>query len=209
MSTNIFTTMSLPLEFEARHIQEYLSTAEKEYQAFEAEFAQACSASAGLLHRQAEHRKNNDDHKTVLSPSRRLPADILYKIFSLYPGSAAINVQTCFRESVVRDDSFDTRKGPWVLSQVCKSWRSVALAFPRLWSCITVFHHGKKYNILKLLEKLDLILSRYSTTLLSIHIACATLSLFDALMDVLAPIDHQWHDFEIIGALLIITSCQP
>lgn len=63
-------------------------------------------------------------HKRALSPLRRLPKDVLREIFLL----------------AVADNpaSLDARIGPWPISQVCGSWRSIVLSTPRLWSSILI-----------------------------------------------------------------------
>lgn len=79
------------------------------------------------------------DHKAVLNPIRRLPADILFTIFSF-----------CTPSLDVRDmdgkhhyDSLDVRNSPWVLGRVCRRWRSLLAELPTLWSSVNVVIDAK------------------------------------------------------------------
>ncbi|KAK0466922.1 uncharacterized protein EV420DRAFT_1743492 [Desarmillaria tabescens] len=69
-------------------------------------------------------RRVIDDCNTVLSPIRRLPTDIVFEIF----------------QSVVQDkyDVFDVTSGPWLLTHICKPWRTLACEYGALWSCVNV-----------------------------------------------------------------------
>ncbi|KAJ7471457.1 hypothetical protein B0H11DRAFT_1369585, partial [Mycena galericulata] len=59
------------------------------------------------------------NHTAVLSPMRRFPGEILSEIFI-----------RCVDPHVPLDP---LRNGHWVISQVCRRWRVVALAFPAMW----------------------------------------------------------------------------
>ncbi|KAF8971263.1 hypothetical protein BDZ97DRAFT_1788618 [Flammula alnicola] len=66
-------------------------------------------------------------HIRVLSPMRRLPSELLREIFvwlspclQIYPDSA---------------QNWPSSKDlPWAVSQVCRSWRAIALSLPSLWN---------------------------------------------------------------------------
>ncbi|PBK85619.1 hypothetical protein ARMGADRAFT_1169387 [Armillaria gallica] len=64
-----------------------------------------------------------NDLKSVLSPIRRLPAEILMEIF-LHASPLRVT---------------DTTSDPWILSHVCSTWRTIATVHcPELWSDITI-----------------------------------------------------------------------
>ena len=62
--------------------------------------------------------------KCLLSPIRRVPVEILQSIFL-----------ACLPEGFVEADP---EAAPLLLCQICKYWRDVALAFPRLWASFKV-----------------------------------------------------------------------
>ncbi|KAJ7472791.1 hypothetical protein FB451DRAFT_1558947 [Mycena latifolia] len=69
------------------------------------------------------HRAELEDfaksHRAMVSAFRRLPTEILSKIFV---------------ESVDVNAKFDPRRNePWIIAQVCHRWRAVAITSPRLW----------------------------------------------------------------------------
>ncbi|KAK0440811.1 hypothetical protein EV421DRAFT_766341 [Armillaria borealis] len=74
--------------------------------------------------------------KAVLHPMRALPDDILCEIF-IYNTPTWDEMAEAGRRLAFYD-SLDARSGPWVLAQVCRNWRSVALSMPSLWSCISL-----------------------------------------------------------------------
>ncbi|KAJ7740074.1 hypothetical protein B0H16DRAFT_1758209 [Mycena metata] len=85
----------------------------------EKEISRAITEAARLkdtLNKLAQHRTNLEDfvsiHRGVLSTLRRLPNELLSEIFKHL-------------------DSF--YNASWCVSQVCRHWRAVALASPRLW----------------------------------------------------------------------------
>ncbi|KAK0212087.1 hypothetical protein DFS33DRAFT_1278965 [Desarmillaria ectypa] len=75
-----------------------------------------------LLKEQTRTVKHITNAKTLLNPVRRLPADVLIEIFT-----------ACLPEHM---DSLDAKSAPWILSQVCASWRQIALESARLWAHI-------------------------------------------------------------------------
>ncbi|KAJ7084738.1 hypothetical protein C8R43DRAFT_939611 [Mycena crocata] len=68
--------------------------------------------------------------RSILSPIRRIPAEILTRIF-LFTAPTLENAR--------RVEWYASLQGsPWVLGQISGRWRAVALATPSLWSCIIV-----------------------------------------------------------------------
>ncbi|PBK90392.1 hypothetical protein ARMGADRAFT_995277, partial [Armillaria gallica] len=83
-----------------------------------------------LFKEQTRTVKHITDAKILLSPIRRLPADVLIEIFTAcLPEDPDLPDDT---------DSLDTQLqvAPWVLSQVCASWRQTALTWTGLWANI-------------------------------------------------------------------------
>ncbi|KAG7449394.1 uncharacterized protein BT62DRAFT_917952 [Guyanagaster necrorhizus] len=67
-----------------------------------------------------------DDCKTVVSPMRQLPPEILLEIFHW----------TIADQEYV--DVFCIKSVPWTLGQVCRTWHEVVQSDPRLWSNLLV-----------------------------------------------------------------------
>ncbi|KAK0475084.1 hypothetical protein IW261DRAFT_1495374 [Armillaria novae-zelandiae] len=74
--------------------------------------------------------------RAVLHPMRALPDDILGEIFSY--STPTWDEMTEAARRFTYHDSLDTKSGPWMLAQVCRNWRSVALSMPSLWSRISL-----------------------------------------------------------------------
>ncbi|KIM41000.1 hypothetical protein M413DRAFT_37267, partial [Hebeloma cylindrosporum] len=77
---------------------------------------------------QAQWQRNQtvdfiNTYNVILSPIRRIPTDILHEIFSYCP--------TTHRNPVM-----STKEAPLILTQICRSWRSVALSCPCIWARI-------------------------------------------------------------------------
>ncbi|KAJ7607869.1 hypothetical protein FB45DRAFT_947131 [Roridomyces roridus] len=68
-------------------------------------------------------------HKSILSPLRRMPAEILAGIFL---SSLPTVTELLDRES------FQTEDSPWVWTHICSRWRTVAISTPALWSLIAM-----------------------------------------------------------------------
>ncbi|KIM41496.1 hypothetical protein M413DRAFT_72067, partial [Hebeloma cylindrosporum] len=66
-----------------------------------------------------------NDHNIILSPARRLPRDVLHEIF--------LHCLPVHHNPVIKSS-----QAPLLLTQICSSWRAIALSSPRLWSKIHV-----------------------------------------------------------------------
>ncbi|PPQ68533.1 hypothetical protein CVT25_005455 [Psilocybe cyanescens] len=64
-------------------------------------------------------------YEVVLAPIRRIPSDILHEVFF-----------HCL--STHRNPIMDVTEAPILLTRVCRSWRSIALSSPRIWSKIYI-----------------------------------------------------------------------
>ncbi|PBK84196.1 hypothetical protein ARMGADRAFT_1133257, partial [Armillaria gallica] len=88
-----------------------------------------------LLEEQTRQIKDLADAKALLNPIRKLPKDVLIKIFTACIPSHIDDMIYAFPGEY---DSLDTKNAPWVLSQVCARWRRATLATAKLWSCISL-----------------------------------------------------------------------
>ncbi|KAJ7471441.1 hypothetical protein B0H11DRAFT_1369042 [Mycena galericulata] len=125
------------------------------------------------------------DHKRVLAPIRKVPSDVLSEIF----------LWCAARDS---DDVWDPSTDPeWVLAQVCRYWRALALATPRIWRRVFITHHYFLHYIQP--AALSLQLERSAEAPLAI----AVMSRFpdddarNRILDCLFPVAHRWQDVEI------------
>ncbi|KAL0572446.1 hypothetical protein V5O48_009515 [Marasmius crinis-equi] len=72
-----------------------------------------------------------EEYRSILRPVLRLPPELLSRIFSLASEKPATY------DSRRPSSSLNPSKPPWVLSQVCQSWRALALDTPSLWSSVS------------------------------------------------------------------------
>lgn len=63
------------------------------------------------------------NYDRALSPLRQLSTEIISEIFLFACGTVV---------------TLDVKKGPWVIAQVSRRWRGIALAQPKLWSNISI-----------------------------------------------------------------------
>ncbi|KAK0232750.1 hypothetical protein IW262DRAFT_20742 [Armillaria fumosa] len=84
-----------------------------------------------LLDGQAKVTENLCAAKTLLHPIRSIPDEVLMHIFSF-----CVHEIYDLLEKRDTPNSLDSRKPPWTLSQVCRSWRSVTLSTASLWRCV-------------------------------------------------------------------------
>ncbi|KAK0446987.1 uncharacterized protein EV420DRAFT_885224 [Desarmillaria tabescens] len=111
-----------PLDSELTALETVVREGEANLSSLPRRIAAARETLQILLKEQTRTVKRITDAKVLLNPVRRLPADVLIDIFT-----------ECLLEDM---DSLDAKSAPWVLSQVCASWRQTALASTELWAHI-------------------------------------------------------------------------
>ncbi|KAJ6458400.1 hypothetical protein C8R47DRAFT_1081674 [Mycena vitilis] len=109
-------------------------------------------------------------HQSVISPIRRVPAELICEIF------------------VAASTSEDgMAKPPWYLGQICRSWRNYAVSYPVLWASLTA---GP--SVALTLRRFKEQLSRSANAPLDIHWRCA--DCHPELLGLLLPLSSQWHN---------------
>ncbi|PBK65353.1 hypothetical protein ARMSODRAFT_857174, partial [Armillaria solidipes] len=115
-------TNAPPTPFERKGLETTLSKAPDRI----AELDSLIHATTSLLDYLIKDRNqaiaNQADANKILSPSRRLPPEVLTRIFVW-----------CWTLHGRRSPPLDPRAVPWSLTHVCKKWREVAIATPKLW----------------------------------------------------------------------------
>ncbi|KAJ7732714.1 hypothetical protein B0H16DRAFT_1893022 [Mycena metata] len=123
---------------------------------FDADIENARSVLKGLLKEREDTHDTLEAHRTILSPIRRIPPEVLGEIFWY-----------CLpREAFVKPSP---TLSPLLLTQISSNWRCVALATPSLWTSLAI-----NLSISSCLPKLELIrtwIARSGSCPLSFHIA--------------------------------------
>ncbi|KAJ3505239.1 hypothetical protein NLJ89_g7520 [Agrocybe chaxingu] len=99
-----------------------------------AETGQVNEVLASLRSRRAEYENHAKLHRGVISTLRRLPSEILLEIFFL-----------------IALDGFPS--DIWMVTEVCRRWRAIALATPALWSVFPLQRYASATTILSRLSR--------------------------------------------------------
>ncbi|KAJ7661349.1 hypothetical protein DFH06DRAFT_1296651 [Mycena polygramma] len=122
------TSNDAPLDSEIPLIHGIISNREVRLDTLETQVRDLEVTLADLVQRRDEAAEYLREHRAILHPLRRAPPELVCEIFAL---------------ALDTPDDSDNGSGvgytpPWYLGQVCRSWRRWALAYPRLWSYITI-----------------------------------------------------------------------
>ncbi|KAK0479835.1 hypothetical protein EDD18DRAFT_1364099 [Armillaria luteobubalina] len=199
--TKLLQTNAPPAPIERKSLEAALSEAPDRIAELDTFILSTTSLLRYLTNDRNQALENQANAQKILSPSRRLPAELLTDIF--------------IRCSSLRDRSdspLDPGAFPWTLSHVCRKWREVAIATPELWSSIHLnfeddrFLNGSRKReaafmlgvILDRARPHDLDISIYSDNDISMHPAGA----------VLLPSARYWKSFSVLGNTDFLSPCR-
>ncbi|KAJ7619783.1 hypothetical protein DFH06DRAFT_1482828 [Mycena polygramma] len=117
----------VPLDSEIPFVRENISYDEDCLDALETQIHDLEATLADLVQRRNETREHLREHRAILHPVRRAPAELICEIFVLTLDSPD--------GSTINELGYTP---PWYLGQICRSWRRWAVAYPRLWTHITI-----------------------------------------------------------------------
>ncbi|PBK65361.1 hypothetical protein ARMSODRAFT_853709, partial [Armillaria solidipes] len=115
-------TNAPPTAFERKSLKATLSEAPDRIAELDSLIHATTSLLGYLTKDRSQALANQADAKKILSPSRRLPPEVLTEIF--------IRCWSFYRRS---GTPLNPRAVPWKLTHICKKWREVAIATPKLW----------------------------------------------------------------------------
>ncbi|KAJ7648209.1 hypothetical protein DFH06DRAFT_1095634 [Mycena polygramma] len=128
--THVLTSNDPPLESELPSIHTYIGDGQDTIRELDAQIgsleAQIHNLRAALFRSQSrrhEVAENVRQHQSIMSPIRRVPAELICEIFLAASSS---------------EDAVAVNKPPWYLGHICQAWRHHALSYPALWLSITV-----------------------------------------------------------------------
>ncbi|THU82283.1 hypothetical protein K435DRAFT_691803, partial [Dendrothele bispora CBS 962.96] len=125
---------------ETSRIKALIDQIEPDIARYETEIARLEDTLATLRARRDELKRYQGEYKTVLSPIRRLPVEILLEIFSIVCSESGGHLsmpKTRKKPRQPRDHCVITAT-TLSLSQICSFWRDIVKDSPHLWSTLAV-----------------------------------------------------------------------
>ncbi|KAJ6502726.1 hypothetical protein C8R47DRAFT_214246 [Mycena vitilis] len=121
--THLLNSNDVPLDSEIPPILSIVSDGQEQLQAVDSQIADLQAALAQLVQKRTQIAERVRQHRAIVSPVRRAPPELLGDILAL---------------------TLSSRKHlPPYLSHICRSWKLAALAYPLLWSFITLRHSSR------------------------------------------------------------------
>ncbi|KAJ7480374.1 hypothetical protein B0H11DRAFT_2280651 [Mycena galericulata] len=126
-ATRFLCSNDAPYGPELPTIQHVLVAERDRIERLRTEIAELRLATQSRVKELKEIEETFKNHKKIMSPVRRVPAEILCEIFSwTLPYTRRAGAQTI-------------QQAPWRLGHICKRWRATALQYSPLWSTITLY----------------------------------------------------------------------
>ncbi|KAK0187578.1 hypothetical protein F5146DRAFT_716465 [Armillaria mellea] len=195
--TELFSSNNAPLDSERAS----LNAATREGAEYLSELQQRISTTRetlqALLEEQTRQMKDLADAKALLNPIRKLPQDVLIKIFSACVPTHIDDMIYAFPDEY---DSLNTKNPPWVLSQVCARWRRATLATPALWSCISLAM-DKYVNHMECIFRFSILVARTGTHPLMVCIDADADFSRHPLLAMVLPTSSRWTDLSVTAPL--------
>jgi hypothetical protein len=124
-STILGTNRVPSSEAERCKIRHYISALERHLAIIDEHTSEMIDSSNSLFYEREMCRHNLEAHKMLLSPARRMPAEIIRRIFL-----------ECLPNGEINKSEPSARSAPLLVSAICSGWRQVAIATPHLWNSI-------------------------------------------------------------------------
>ncbi|KAJ7055370.1 hypothetical protein C8F01DRAFT_1373895 [Mycena amicta] len=115
----------VPTDSESATIRDFLVDPGKQLVDIQTELKRVQRVLKALAHRQDRLKKFINAHRALVSPMRRMPPEIVQNIFV----ATLPNGRNC---------AISKKEGPLLLGRVCKSWRAISQATPRLWASVHI-----------------------------------------------------------------------
>ncbi|KAG7090406.1 hypothetical protein E1B28_009526 [Marasmius oreades] len=145
---------------EAASIKAAMEEAKNQEILLDETIAQFQSAIASLSAEKARIQKVIRQYRWILRPIHGLPPEILIRIFSFTLDFPVPSKNEGGYETYWPSSSLSPSGMPWVLAQVSRLWRHLALAVPSLWSLVSLSWHpvpGEVTESLKLHSQIHLL----------------------------------------------------
>ncbi|THU82812.1 hypothetical protein K435DRAFT_971825 [Dendrothele bispora CBS 962.96] len=182
-------------------VDELLHDAEKDFDAYDAEIARLETAISVLKHKRRRLEGHVAKYRSLLSPIRRLPPEILGLVFLL-----------CCQESRSYFDlcDGDITLPAVVLSQVCTSWRQVASKTSSIWSHLHFElgwlddrpNHLKQKFIEQILPLINLYFERSSQVSLDLGLRLRSFMGnhdLESILKMITSTSHRWNSLYVWG----------
>ncbi|KAJ6458404.1 hypothetical protein C8R47DRAFT_149150 [Mycena vitilis] len=126
--TRLLTSNDPPLESELPSIRDLIGDGQDRIKVLDAQIGSLKAQMRELRTSLSQYQSRREEvaksvrrHQSVISPIRRVPAELICEIFLVASSS---------EDGVI--------KPPWYLGQICRSWRNHAILYPALWVSLTV-----------------------------------------------------------------------
>lgn len=118
-------TNSAPPDDQREQVRSLLAEPKAELEAVEEDITRLQARLADFQRRKRELTSYVEDLGALLSPIRRMPPEIMARVFD-FCGDVHVRGPHCE----------PSRRAPLLLGSVCRSWRTLSLAMPRLWTAL-------------------------------------------------------------------------
>ncbi|KAJ7919486.1 hypothetical protein B0H13DRAFT_245365 [Mycena leptocephala] len=180
-------TNFVPSDPECERIRDFLKDAQKQVTDLTEELARLDSLRKELSQKREQLKQFIDAHLALVSPVRRLPEDIIRAIFL-----ASLSTH--------RNPAISSEEAPLLLCQICRLWRSIALATPRMWAAIHIAVPDQS-RLQRLMDRVAIWFERSGVVPLEISVAisktCPSIDDISPLDSALIAVSRRWKSLDI------------
>ncbi|KZP25541.1 hypothetical protein FIBSPDRAFT_733929, partial [Athelia psychrophila] len=197
-SPDLLRTNTTPTHQEDAHIRMTLRHVDRDLSSLDDALDHLKVIQERLSHKREELRAFSTQHRSIISPVRCIPPEILAeiflymgRIFSDHPYPHSYNRHIKYMRDVI------------LPSHICQRWRHIALSTPELWAYINVeigSARSKPGNMAHRLACTQSWISRTAGYPLSIQLSWLTDGRkedWDSLLDIVIPHTARWQSFKI------------
>ncbi|KAJ7283852.1 hypothetical protein C8J57DRAFT_1498855 [Mycena rebaudengoi] len=154
---HLLYTNFVPSDAQCNDIRTLVSDAEETVAAMDSDIADLRAAVDKLLTQREKLCADISAHQALVTPARRLPRDIIQELFA-----------ACLPAD--RNPVMDASDAPIILTQICRSWRTIALSTPCLWARLHVVISDKAEKTSQLADRVKAWVGRSGVLPLSLSV---------------------------------------
>jgi hypothetical protein len=177
----LFLNNTIPTNDEAARIRDSISADQPYLDALIAKIAKLSEEHAELV-------EVTRLRSSVISPVRRLPAELILEIIShamdIDPSNSAVS-------------GTDTNGGPWMYAKVCRLWRAVANGCPKLWSRLNIKFDDRNLKVKPAIVKEALERSQQCLLTIQLITVAPFTSVAKDVLDLLYAHSRRWQNVKL------------